>query len=211
MRISRRDAVKGLLSVPIFRLNAEGAHDQSGFHLQVEDPTLAAIAEVVLPSECDRAAALAAFISWIDNYKEGADTDHGYGNTRVRPTGPSPVRNYAAQAAALDAAARATGVASFAAASVAQRRAILEAAIIDAKIERLPARPSGDHIAADLMGHYFNSSAANDLCYGAAIRRDDCRGLAGSETRPARLAAPRSRHPKSSAIAAAPRPRGTRA
>ena len=32
-----------------------------------------------------------------------------------------------------------------------------------AKIERLPARPTGGHIATDLMGHYFNSAAASRI------------------------------------------------
>jgi hypothetical protein len=174
MAISRRDALKSLGAVPFLRLEQPG------------DPAiLAAIAEVVLPAEADRAAAVTAFTAWIANYKEGADTDHGYGNTRVRSTGPSPARNYPTQLAALDAAAKAAGVAGFAAATLDQRRAMIEAAIADAKIERLPARPTGAHIAADLMGHYFNSPSALDLCYGAAIGRDACRGLAGSEKRPA--------------------------
>lgn len=175
--LSRRAALKTLAAAPaILR--------QDGFRLQAEDLTLAALAETVLPSESDRKAALAAFVGWHDRYKEGADTDHGYGNTRVRATGPAPSRAYAAHIAALDAAARAAGASSFAAASVTQRRAIVEAALTEAKIDRLPARPTGGHIAADLMGHYFNSSAANDLCYRAAINRDACRGLAGSENRP---------------------------
>jgi Gluconate 2-dehydrogenase subunit 3 len=185
MAISRRNALKSLgvaAAAPLldsrrFRRQAEGL-----------DPTLlAAIAEVVLPTEGDRTAAVAAFTAWIANYKEGADTDHGYGNTRVRATGPSPARNYAAQIAARDAAAQAKGAAGFAAAGLEQRRAIVEAAIVEAKIERLPARPAGAHIAADLMGHYFGSAAAQDLCYRAAIGRDACRGLAGSEKKPADL------------------------
>ncbi len=205
MTISRRGAIKTLAAAaPAFRLKAEAtgsagesrpeekpAPESRGFRLQAEELSavlLSAIAEVVLPSEADQKAAITAFRNWIANYKEGADTDHGYGNTRVRATGPSPARNYPAQIAALDAAARSQGAANFAAASLAQRRAIVEAAITDAKIERLPARPAGGHIATDLMGHYFNSSAANDLCYRAAIGRDACRGLAGSERRPASLA-----------------------
>jgi hypothetical protein len=149
---------------------------------------LAAIAETVLPAEADRKAAVAAFTNWIANYKEGADTDHGYGNTRVRSTGPSPARNYAGQLAALDAAAKAKGAAGFPAATLDQRRAVVEAAIADAKVERLSARPTGAHIVTDLMGHYFNSPAAQDLCYRAAIGRDSCRGLPGSERKPAPLA-----------------------
>ena len=184
MAISRRNAIKSLSAAA-----AAPLVESRGFRLQAEDPgTLAAIAEVVLPAEADRKAAVAAFTTWIANYKEGADTDHGYGNTRVRNTGPSPSRNYAAQIAALDVAAKAKGAAAFAAASLDQRRAIIEAAITDAKIDRLSARPTGAHIAADLMGHYFNSATAQDLCYRAAIGRDACRGLPGSEKKPAPLA-----------------------
>jgi len=189
MEISRRDALKSIAAaVPV--LVQPGS---SG--LQSQDATLAALAETVLPAESDRRAAVTAFIRWIDGYKENADTDHGYGVTRVRATGPSPAKSYPAQIAALDAAARAAGARSSAAASAAQRRAIVEAALTEAKIERLPPRPNGGHIAADLMGHYFNSSAANDLCYRAAIDRDACRGLAGSENAPApraSLLAPRA-------------------
>ena len=177
MAISRRQALKTLAAVPI----------ASGFHLQVEDPLLLAIADAVLPTEADKNAAVAAFQEWIAGYREGADTDHGYGNTRVRPTGPFPSRNYATQTAALETAARSRGAASFAAASRDDRRAILEAAIADAKVERFSARPTGGHIATDLMGHYFGSPAATDLCYRAAIGRDACRGLPGSDKAPASL------------------------
>ena len=179
MRVSRRTALKSIAAAPLFYQGA------------AEDATLAAIAEITLPSEADRRAAVAAFTKWHADYKENADADHGYGNTRLRTTGPRPDRNYAAQLAALDSAARAAGAASFASLSLEGRRAILETAIADAKVERLSARPTGAHIATDLMGHYFGSSAATDLCYRAAIRRDECRGLTGSETAPPALRGPR--------------------
>ena len=175
MKVSRRTALKSIAAAPLF---------QRAFRLQADDPTLAAIAEVVLPSESSRNAAVTAFIRWHADYKENADTDHGYGNTRLRTTGSRPDRNYPAQIAALESAARAAGAASFASASLEQRRAILGTAIADATVERLSARPTGAHIATDLMGHYFGSSAANDLCYRAAIGRDECRGLMKSELPP---------------------------
>ena len=113
MVLSRRDALKTFGAISISGLRSLQAGDQSA--------TLVAIADVVLPAESDRKAAVAAFTSWIDNYAEGADTDHGYGNTRIRALGPSPGRNYAAQIAALDEAARAKGAPSFRAASPADR------------------------------------------------------------------------------------------
>ena len=181
-RVSRRGAIKTLgaaAAVPVLGRHPPEADD-------IAPATLSAIAEVVLPSEADRAAAIAGFTEWVSNYREGADTDHGYGNTRIRATGPSPARSYQAQIEELEAAARAEGASSFAAAPLAVRRAIVEAAIAGAKIERLPARPTG-HIATDLMGHYFGSSAAQNLCYRAAIDRDTCRGLPGSDKAPASL------------------------
>ena len=54
--------------------------------------------------------------------------------------------------------------------------------------DRAPAgRPDGGHVATDLMAFYFNSIDANDLAYRARIGRDTCRGLEGSENRPAPL------------------------
>lgn len=183
--ISRRRAIKTIgvaaAAVPMLRIDAAA---QAAI---LDEKTLAAIGDVVLPSECDRQAAAAAFARWIRNYHEGADMDHGYGFTRVRATGPSPAKNYPAQVAALDADAHAAGAANFASATVPVRRTIIEKALADAKVDRLPQRPTGAHVAADLMAHYFHSSDAEDLCYEAAIGRDSCRGLPGSENRPAPL------------------------
>jgi hypothetical protein len=131
---------------------------------------------------------VAAFVRWVRNYKEGADTDHGYGNTRIRTTGPSPARDYPRHLAALDADARAQGAGSFASAPLGARHGIVERALAAANVARLPRHPTGAHVASDLMGHYFNSPAAQDLCYRAAIGRDSCRGLPGSEQPPAPLA-----------------------
>jgi hypothetical protein len=184
MAVSRRTALKSFgaaATAPILRLPSTQLGPGKAENLEA---VLPAIAEVVLPAEADRASAISAFTRWIDNYKEGADTDHGYGTTLVRATGPSPAARYPAQVVALDAAARAQGASTFSAATVEQRRAILEAAIAGANVQRLSARPTGAHIATDLMGHYFNSSPAADLCYRANIGRDVCRGLPGSENAP---------------------------
>jgi hypothetical protein len=193
--ISRRRALKTLGAAAAAGGVLRGGDTPSAAAAQAGTDTitpaaLLPIAEVVLPGELGesgRREAVSAFVRWIRNYKEGADTDHGYGNTRIRQTGPSPVRSYPQHIAALDEAARGRGAASFAAASPDVRRALVAAALVSAKIERLPSRPNGAHVASDLMGHYFNSPAAEDLCYRAAIGRDSCRGLPGSEARPAPL------------------------
>lgn len=189
--ITRRKALKTIgaaaAAVPMLRIDASARGTSQP--AVPDDGVLNAIAEVVLPSECDRQAAVTSFARWIRNYHEGADMDHGYGFTRIRSTGPSPANNYAQQIAALDAAARASGAASFAASARAARQRIVEKALSEARVERLPQRPNGAHIATDLMAHYFHSADAEDLCYEAAIGRDTCRGLPGSDKAPARLRA----------------------
>jgi hypothetical protein len=193
--VSRRRALKTLGAAAASsalgpQLQADGARFQSGGQDAIPIDALLPIAEAVLPTEIGvdgRRDATSAFVRWIRNYKEGADTDHGYGNTRIRSTGPSPARNYVAQLTALDEAARAKGAVRFADAPIDVRRAIIQAALVAARVERLPPRPTGAHIASDLMGHYFNSPSAEDRCYHAAIGRDSCRGLPGSEARPAAL------------------------
>jgi hypothetical protein len=105
-----------------------------------------------------------------------------------QPTGPSPAGRYPAQFAALDQAAQAQGGNTFAALAVEKRRAVVEAALNGPPpITRMPARPTGANLVADFMGYFFNSADAYDLCYEAAIGRDTCRGLDGSERAPGPL------------------------
>jgi hypothetical protein len=140
-----------------------------------DEARIHALADIVLPGELGaegKGKVVAGFLQWLREYREGADTDHGYGFTRLRRTAASPARKYAAQLDALDARGG-------------DRRAAVAAAIAETKIERLPSRPDGGHVATDLMSFYFNSAEAADRVYGVAIERDACRGLAGSESRPA--------------------------
>ncbi|MEO5762758.1 MAG: hypothetical protein ABIR28_10655 [Vicinamibacteria bacterium] len=150
---------------------------------------LRAIGEAVLPEslgEEGRARVVTDFTVWLRDWKEGVDRDHGYGFTRIVRTDSSPAGHYVAQIEALDALAMTRG-GSFAKATIADRRAILNEVISNAKIEALPGRPNGGHIATDLMSFFFESSEANDLCYRAAIGKDTCRGLPGSDERPEAL------------------------
>jgi hypothetical protein len=151
---------------------------------------LAALADAVLPQELGRQAldrVVADFVRWHREYRADAETDHGYGVTRLRRTAAAPLGRYGAQFASLDAAAQARGQ-MFVDLPLADRRAVVARAIADAKIERLPGRPDGGHVATDLMGFYFHGVEAADRCYKRAIGRDQCRGLAGSDERPASLA-----------------------
>lgn len=139
---------------------------------------LRALAEVVLPKElgAGNRTVVNDFLRWTRNYREGAEMEAGYGFPRLRKAPPSPARRYPAQLAALGA--------SFESLDLAARRRVVEAAILAAKVERLPERPTGDHVATDLMAFYFHSPAATDLAFRAQIGRDQCRGLPDSDKRP---------------------------
>jgi hypothetical protein len=64
------------------------------------------------------------------------------------------------------------------------QRTLLDAAFTKAGVRGLPARPSGQHVVADLMAFYFRSSEANDECYNALINREVCRPIAITTRRP---------------------------
>jgi hypothetical protein len=138
---------------------------------QSQSTILRDLAAIVLPTGVDHAKAADEFQRYIAEYRPGADTDHGYGFTRIRPKPPSPAREYARQIAALP---------------VPLTREAVEAAL--SEVRDIPRLPDGKNVIADFMSFYFRGAEANDLCYQAAIGRDTCRGLAGSSHEPKRLA-----------------------
>lgn len=179
--IRRRSLLQALVAVSAWRPSLRAA-GQAAFG-ENERARLLALAAAVLPDEIGAAGqglAVDQFLRWVADYKPGAERDHGYGVTALRSMPPSPAAGYRAHLDALD---RDAG-GSFASAPVADRRRLVGAAIAAANVKDLPGRPNGGHVATDLMAHYFNSPAANDLAYKRAIGRDGCRGLAGSESRP---------------------------
>lgn len=173
----RRTLLRWLAFLPGFRVWA-----QTAAFPDTQSDVLRSLAGVILPSELgaqglDRVTA--DFGRWVREYRPGAEMGHGYGFTRTRSTPPSPAPAYLQQLAALHDALLGGDAAS--------RRAAVLAALAQAKVTDLPGTPSGQHVAADLMAFYFRCSDANDLCYRAAIGRDQCRGLKGSDNPPAPL------------------------
>ena len=137
------------------------------------------LAAVVLPAGLGRKGTDQVaddFLQWVREYRDGAFTASGYGHPRTRKITANPSRQYGAQLEAL-AAAFAKG----------DKRAAVEAALTEAKVERIPPRPDGKQVASDLLAHFYSQPAGEDYLYGLAIRRDDCRGLPNSAERPARL------------------------
>lgn len=138
---------------------------------QMDEP-MRELASVVLPGSLGRARTdqiAADFLVWVRDYRAGAEIASGYGHPRTQVTGVNPSLHYADQVSALG--------------SPITREAV-ERAIADAKVDRIPQRPNGRHVATDLMSFFFNSSQGEDFLYNAKIRRDDCRGLENSGKRP---------------------------
>lgn len=177
--------VSGAAMLPLRRadLSALSAADElSAGHVFV----LRDVASTVLPSAIGpkgQDEAVDNFLRWLREYKEGMPLSHGYGEPRLVRSGPSPAPGYGAQVTALQQAATVRG-GRFGALPLSERRAILDAAFTSAGIENLPGRPDGKHVVADLMAHYFRSSAANDLCYNARIGRHTYRAIRVTTVRP---------------------------
>jgi hypothetical protein len=183
--MKRRRALQTLATaaaaLPLLRVPLD-AQELSGDHIFV----LRDVAATVLPSAIGRKGqddAVDNFLRWVRDYKEGVPLSHGYGEPRLVKTGPSPAPGYAKQIAALEAAAKARG-GRFGALPLEVRRGLLDDAFKAADVRNLPGRPDGKHIVADLMAHYFRSSAANDLCYNARIGRNTYRAIRVTTVRP---------------------------
>ena len=133
-------------------------------------PAIRELAKVVLPSKIDAAKAADGFVKWVRDYKPGAEVASGYGNPRSQVVGPNPSVNYGEQLRALGSPVS---------------RGAVEAAL--ATFDRIPPRPNGKHVAADLLAWFYGSAEGEDFLYGLAIKREECRGLANSAQRPSRL------------------------
>ena len=141
--------------------------------------TMRELAVVILPVSLGRKGTDQVaddFLRWIREYRDGTHMASGYGHARTRTIPVNPSRQYARQLEALGAAF-----------SKGDKRAAVEAALVEGKVDRIPPRPDGRHVAGDLLAHFYSSPAGEDLLYDLAIRRDDCRGLGDSAARPARL------------------------
>ena len=151
--------------------------------------TLRALAPIVLPSSLGRRAIgvlTDRFLERLQGHRVGVGMDYGYGRPVLRRTSESPAPGYIEQLAALERAAQQQGQA-FGRLPADAKRALIEQALRDAKVEDLPDLPDGQHIVSDLMSFYFQSSEANDRCYRARIGREKPRPLSAVLVRPVAL------------------------
>lgn len=187
MPLSRRRFLATLAAaVPVAAI-ARRAHAAAVVHLESDPSTLDALAEAVLPSSLGRAGArraAAAFRQWGAGYRENAELVHGYGTSRLRSTGPTPATRWATQLDQLEARAHSEHQRSFRQLTVDQRTALVRAALQGERLDRMPSVAGANHVALALIAHFYESPAAQDLCYGAQIGRETCRPLAAQARRP---------------------------
>lgn len=185
--LSRRTFLASLASAVPLAVVARHAHAAAIVHLQGNPATLDALAECVLPSALGKAGAsreAAALRDWGAGYREGAEINHGYGTSRLRSTGPTPVTKWAAQLDELDAAARTKHQRGFRELSLSERQEIVRAALQGQRLDRMPAVADANHVAIALLAHFYGSSGAADLCYESKIGRATCRPLSASSRKP---------------------------
>ena len=165
-------------------LSAEDLQDK-----KINEATLKALAVTVLPESIGTkriTEVIRGFRRWLNGYKAGAEMSHGYVVTQLRITEPNPEPTYIRQLNAFEKTAQHKGQ-SFSDLNTEERKALVTEALEEEKITELPQRPDGRHIVTDLMSFYFQSSEANDLCYGVQIGQHTCRGLPDSELVPKAL------------------------
>jgi hypothetical protein len=184
--LSRREFVGWLAAVVPAGFVVRYAHAGAMTHLIVAPETLDALGAAVLPTElgaAQTARVVSGFRRWIDGYHEGAEVNHAYGNSRLRFSGPTPATRWTKQLDDLEAAARAAHGRSFASLSVGERQAMVRSLVAGER--GIPGSPDGGtHVAAALLGFFYASSEANDLCYEAAIGKSTCRPLSESSSKP---------------------------
>src|ERR1043166_2383777 len=189
--LSRRGFLASLAATVPLAVVVRRAHAAAIVHLETDPATLVALGEVVLPtSELGRAGvnrAVSAFVAWGKGYRENAELNHGYGTSRLRTTGPTPVTRWTKQLDDLDTAARAAHQKSFRELTAAQRTELVRTALVapaGSRVDRMPAIADAPHVALALLAHFYDSSVATDLCYQAQIGRHTCRPLASQTPKP---------------------------
>ena len=188
--MNRRSLIKlaltGTALSPFVRLGLTAAVQEFGTESVA---ILRRVGRVVLPGELGVRGVdeqVEGFARWVREYREGAELEHGYGRPRIRHAPPSPAATYAVQLQDIDKAARAKGQ-PFERLDREIQRAVLETSFKAAGVADLPARPTGRHVVADLMAHYFRGSEANDLAYKALIGQQNCRPITFVVERPRAL------------------------
>ena len=185
--LSRRTFLASLASAVPLAVIVRQAHAAAVVHLASEPATLDALAEAVLPSSLGRAgitAEVKAFREWGASFREGAEVVHGYGTSRLRSLGPTPLTKWTAQLDDLDARAQSKYQRTFRDLPVGDRADLVRAVLQGQRVDRMPNIADASHVSLALLAHFYDSSPANDLCYEAKIGKATCRPLSASTRKP---------------------------
>ena len=149
-----------------------------------------AVGHALLPSELgtnsiDRV--VGDFQQWLDQYEPAAELNHGYGTSEIDYTPADPTPRWQAQLETLDADARRRSGISFVALDADTQRDIIRQQIADDRIDRLPRAYRARHVAVALLAYFYSTPEATDLCYQAAISKNNCRPLRRSPDKPISL------------------------
>jgi hypothetical protein len=185
--LSRRSFLSSLAAALPLAVLVRRAHAAAVIHLESDPATLDALAAAVLPSELGRAGTVRVareFRDWGANYRENAELVHGYGTSRLRATGPSPLTRWTTQLDELEAQAQSKHQQRFRDLRVAQRADLVRAALAGQRLDRMPSVVDANHVAVALLAHFYGTPAATDLCYNARIGRQTCRPLSAQARKP---------------------------
>ena len=187
MPLTRRTFLASLAASVPLAVIVRRAHAASVEYVQGDPATLDALASTVLPSKLGRAGITreaAAFRDWATKYKESAELVHGYGTSRLRSTGPTPLTRWTSQLDQLDADAQRLRQRRFRDLSAADREQVVRDALKNERLDRMPSVVDANHVAIALLAHFYDSPGAADLCYDARIGRQTCRPLAEQASKP---------------------------
>jgi hypothetical protein len=185
--LSRRSFLSSLAAALPLAVLVRRAHAAAVIHLESDPATLDALAAAVLPSELGRAGTIRVareFRDWGANYRENAELVHGYGTSRLRATGPSPLTRWTTQLDELEAQAQSKHQQRFRDLGVVQRADLVRAALAGQRLDRMPSVVDANHVAVALLAHFYDSPAATDLCYSAQIGKQTCRPLSAQARKP---------------------------
>jgi hypothetical protein len=185
--LSRRRFLSSLAAALPLTIFVRRAHAAAIIHLESDPTTLDALAAALLPAELGHAGTTniaREFRDWGANYHENAELVHGYGTSRLRATGPTPLTRWTTHLDQLEAQAQSAHQRRFRDLTVAQRADLVRAALQGQRLDRMPSVGDANHVAIALLAYYFDSSAAADLCYNARVGRQTCRPLSASSRKP---------------------------
>ena len=156
----------------------------------LDDELTRALGHAVLPAELgsdgiDRV--VAGFHSWLEEYEPGAELNHGYGTADIEFTPDDPTISWQAQLNELEREAQRRFQLSFVRLDSEGRRGIVRRQISGDRLDRLPRPYRARHVAVGLLAYFYSTPEATDLCYQAAIGKNNCRPLARSPREPISL------------------------